>query len=130
MKRICLILLILMPAMINPAGASNIQLNTTTADVEITDTIRFGHYRVLIHHNDTTAVQKKRSKLIAIIADLLTGPLGGHRIYLGTEPWVPVVYAVTLGGGIGFLPAIDLFAIIFVSDLNKYTNNSQIFMWL
>ncbi|MGM0650822.1 MAG: hypothetical protein ACQES1_10000, partial [Bacteroidota bacterium] len=58
------------------------------------------------------------------------GPLGGHRIYLGTEPWVPVVYAVTLGGGIGLLPAIDLFVIIFTKDLNKYIDNPQIFMWL
>ncbi|MFW5805002.1 MAG: TM2 domain-containing protein [Bacteroidales bacterium] len=130
MKYTCLIFLFLMPAMLKNADAASMRTFSATPVYEMTDTIRFGHYRVLIHHNDTTATQKKRSKLIAIAADLLTGPLGGHRIYLGTKPWIPVVYAVTLGGGIGLLPVIDLFAIIFVSDLNKYTNNPQIFMWL
>ncbi|MGC9330584.1 MAG: NINE protein [Bacteroidales bacterium] len=133
MKQLCffILFLILMAAMIKPADATNISSYKVTPDFEITDTIRFGHYRILIHHNDiTTEEQKKRSKLIAIAADLLAGPLGGHRIYLGTEPWIPIVYAVTLGGGIGVLPVIDLFAIIFVSDLKKYTDNPQIFMWL
>ncbi|MDA3820362.1 MAG: TM2 domain-containing protein [Candidatus Delongbacteria bacterium] len=130
MKQLCFFILLLMAAMIKPADATNISSYTGTPDFEMTDTIRFGHYRILIHHNDTTTEQKKRSKLIAIAADLLAGPLGGHRIYLGTKPWIPVVYAVTLGGGIGVLPVIDLFAIIFVSDLKKYTDNPQIFMWL
>lgn len=93
------------------------------------DTIRFGHYNLILHGNDTIQI-KKRSKLLAIAADLLTGPLGGHRIYLGTEPYVPVVYALTLGGGMGFLPVADLFVIIFTRKLEKYCDNPQIIMWL
>ncbi|HKK69416.1 MAG TPA: NINE protein, partial [Bacteroidales bacterium] len=92
--------------------------------------IRIGHYRILISHGEESELSRKRSKLIAVAADLLTGPLGGHRIYLGTKPWVPVVYALTLGGGMGFLPVTDLFVIIFTSDLSKYTNNPQLIMWL
>ncbi|MDA3910762.1 MAG: hypothetical protein PF448_05340 [Bacteroidales bacterium] len=93
------------------------------------DTIRFGHYNLILQGQDTVS-RKKRSKLIAIAADLLTGPLGGHRIYLGTEPYVPVVYALTLGGGMGFLPVVDLFVIIFTRNLGKYCDNSQVIMWL
>jgi len=88
-----------------------------------------GHYQIIL--NNTNIFQHiKRKKIIAITADILTGPLGGHRIYLGTEAWVPFVYALTLGGGLGILPVVDLFVIIFTNDLNKYCNNSQIIMWL
>lgn len=94
-----------------------------------TDTVRLGQYNIILSDPDTP-LKKKRNKLIAIAADLLTGPLGGHRIYLGTEPYVPVVYALTLGGGLGVLPVADLVVIIFTKDLNKYCDNSQIIMWL
>jgi hypothetical protein len=98
------------------------------AEIEV-DTIRFGHYNLILKSQDSIK-QKKRSKLIAIAADLLTGPLGGHRIYMGTKPYVPVVYALTLGGGMGFLPVTDLFVIIFTRNFGKYCDNPQIIMWL
>jgi hypothetical protein len=93
------------------------------------DTVRFGHYNIILKGHDEVK-RKHRSKLIAVAADLLTGPLGGHRIYLGTEPYVPVIYALTLGGGMGFLPVADLFVIIFTRDFEKYCDNSQVIMWL
>jgi len=111
-------------------SASDINRQELMEELEIKDTIRIGHYRILISHGEESELSRKRSKLIAVAADLLTGPLGGHRIYLGTKPWVPVVYALTLGGGMGFLPVTDLFVIIFTSDLSKYTNNPQLIMWL
>lgn len=91
------------------------------------DTIYLGHHYLLIDNLDMSS---KRSKLLAILADILAGPLGGHRIYLGTKPYVPVVYALTLGGGIGVLPVIDLFVIVFTRDLSKYEDNPKILMWL
>jgi hypothetical protein len=72
---------------------------------------------------------KKRTKGGAILMAVLTGPLGGHRLYLGTEPYVPIVYALTLGGGMGLLPAIDIIVILVSKDLSKYENSSQIIMW-
>ncbi len=111
-------------------SARHINRQELMEELEIKDTIRIGHYRILISHGEESELSRKRSKLIAVAADLLTGPLGGHRIYLGTKPWVPVVYALTLGGGMGFLPVTDLFVIIFTSDLSKYTNNPQLIMWL
>ncbi len=71
-----------------------------------------------------------KQKFATIVIILLTGPLGGHRLYLGTKPVVPVVYAVTLGGGIGILPIIDLFAIAFTKDISRYIDNERVIMWL
>lgn len=71
-----------------------------------------------------------KDKVSTVFIILLTGPLGGHRLYLGTKPIVPVVYAVTLGGGIGILPIIDMFVVIFTKDLNRYIDNDRIIMWI
>ncbi|MFP4662945.1 MAG: NINE protein [Bacteroidales bacterium] len=126
----CVFVLMLLPpskSVATPSAGAN---EISVSGLEMKDTIRLGNYRMMISYSDDNQQMKKRSKLIAIAADILTGPLGGHRIYLGTEPWVPVVYAFTLGGGMGFLPLADLFVIIFTPDLNRYTDNSQFIMWL
>jgi hypothetical protein len=70
-----------------------------------------------------------KDKATAIVLTLLTGPLGGHRLYLGTKPIVPIVYVCTLGGGVGVLPFIDLVVICFSKDISRFENNDKIFMW-
>ncbi len=71
-------------------------------------------------------VKFKRGK--AIIFTVLTGFLGGHRIYLGTHHRTPIIYSVTLGG-LGILPVVDLINNIFTKDINKFDNKTQIIMW-
>lgn len=71
-------------------------------------------------------VKFKRGK--AIIFCLLTGILGGHRIYLGTHQRTPIIYSLTLGG-FGILPLVDLIHIIFTKDLSKFDNKQEIIMW-
>ena len=70
-----------------------------------------------------------KDKATTIVLVLLTGPLGGHRLYLGTKPIVPVVYTLTLGGGVGILPFIDLVVVCFSKDMSRFENNNKIFMW-
>jgi TM2 domain-containing membrane protein YozV len=70
-----------------------------------------------------------KSKATTIVLILLTGPLGGHRLYLGTKPIVPIVYTLTLGGGVGILPFIDLVVVCFSKDMTRFENNDKIFMW-
>jgi hypothetical protein len=70
-----------------------------------------------------------KDKATTVILTLLTGPLGGHRLYLGTKPVIPIVYVCTLGGGIGVLPFIDLMVICFSKDISRFENNDKIFMW-
>lgn len=71
-------------------------------------------------------VKFKRGK--AILFTVLTGLLGGHRIYLGTHHRTPIIYSITLGG-LGILPLVDLIHIIFTKDLSVYEHKSQVIMW-
>ena len=58
------------------------------------------------------------------------GIVGLHRIFLGTKPYVPVVYIGTLGGIFGILPLIDFFAICFDKNFEHYENNGKVLMWV
>ena len=85
--------------------------------------------------NDTIPVKQKvhyftLKRFTALALIVLTGPLGGHRLYLGTEPQVPVFYALTLGGGFFVLPVVDFVAILVTKDLSKFENNNRVIMWL
>ncbi|MCC6690314.1 MAG: hypothetical protein IT235_02160 [Bacteroidia bacterium] len=69
-----------------------------------------------------------------IVAAIMAFPLpfgivGMHRIYLGTEPYVPLVYIATVGGCFGILPMIDFFVIVFDKNPDRFMNNPRIFMW-
>ena len=87
--------------------------------------------------NDTTVVKQDRTKrtqvrfkkLKVVLLTIFLGHFGVHRIYLGTKANVPVVYSLTLGGGLGMLPLIDLFHIIFSKDLSRFENNNKVIMW-
>jgi TM2 domain-containing membrane protein YozV len=113
----------------------------THAQVATTDTIYVSLDTV---HLDSTSVQdtvllsmqvdvvstkRERKRLTAAILCLTLGPFGAHRLYLGTSTAVPVAYTLTLGGGLGVLPVIDLLLICFSSDITPYMNNPHVFMW-
>lgn len=85
------------------------------------------HWDVIPEDSIKKTVKGKRIK--AIILTILTGPLGGHRIYLGTKAAVPVLYSLTLGGGI-LVTVIDLGCLIFSKDISQYENNRSFFMWI
>ncbi|NNE54760.1 MAG: hypothetical protein HKN32_01975 [Flavobacteriales bacterium] len=73
--------------------------------------------------------RKENPRLVGMALTVLIGPFGGHRIYYGTSAKVPIFYALTLGGGLGILPLIDLLVVAFSKDLTPYFNNDRIFMW-
>jgi hypothetical protein len=68
-------------------------------------------------------------RLASILLTIFLGPFGAHRLYLGTHIRVPIVYTLTLGGGLGILPAIDLIMLIFQKDLSLFRDNKKFFMW-
>lgn len=70
----------------------------------------------------------ENARLVAALLALSLGPFGVHRMYLGTELRVPVFYTLTLGGGLGILPLIDFFYIIFSKE-DVLKENGKIFMW-
>jgi hypothetical protein len=61
---------------------------------------------------------------------LPVGFLGAHRIFLGTGPYVPVMYIATFGGCLGAVPLVDFFVILFSKDLEPFMNNPHLFMWV
>lgn len=74
-------------------------------------------------------VGKKKRKWVAISCAIMAGPFGAHRLYLGTDVKVPVIYTATLGGGLGLLPLVDVVLIAVTRDITRFENNSNIFIW-
>jgi hypothetical protein len=60
------------------------------------------------------------SKTELIISTISTGIVGGHRLLLRKKASTPIIYCVTLGGGLGFLPLVDLVTIILTKKENLY----------
>jgi len=73
-------------------------------------------------------LKTEHNKWVAAGLDLSLGIFGVHRLYLGTEAQVPVMYTLTLGGG-GILILADLGLILLSKDIETYSNSSHIFMW-
>ena len=80
------------------------------------------------HHRIEKILDHEPNKVVAVALDLTLGIFAVHRLYLGTHPKVPVVYALTLGGG-GFMVLIDMGVIIFTKNLDQYKDNDQVLMW-
>ncbi len=68
-------------------------------------------------------------RLVAIALDLALGLFGIHRLYLGTNVKVPVVYTLTFGGG-GVLWLVDLALLVGSPSIESYKNNPHLFMWI
>ena len=74
---------------------------------------------------------KKKKIIAAILAFPLIGVTGIHRVYLGTQPYVPVVYMGTIGGFL-ILPTIDFITILTADEktFQSFQNNPHVFMWV
>ncbi len=73
---------------------------------------------------------KENKRITAFGLAVFLGHFGVHRLYLGTPPVIPISYVLTLGGGLGIIPAIDAIMILTTKDLEKFENNSKFFMWV
>jgi len=75
--------------------------------------------------------QKNKKLTCAILAfPFPFGIVGLHRIYMGTAPYVPVVYIASLGGVFGILPMIDFIVILCKKNPEQYFGNGKVFMWV
>ena len=83
----------------------------------------------VITHDGIQADSLHPKKWLAAVFAVTLGPFGVHRLYLGTSTKVPIFYTLTLGGGLGILPLIDLIAIL-TNDRHRFTNNERVIMWL
>jgi TM2 domain-containing membrane protein YozV len=82
--------------------------------------------------NQRKIIQKLRTfdnqRAIAIGLNVSLGLFGVHRMYLGTDLKVPILYTATIGGG-GVLWLVDLGLLIAVKDLEPFKDNPNVFMW-
>ena len=86
------------------------------------------HKQIKIPFFKKRRLKTEHNKWVAAGLDLSLGVFGVHRLYLGTEAHVPVMYTLTLGGG-GILILADLGLILLSKDIETYSNSSHIFMW-
>lgn len=101
------------------------------------DSLAFDSVAVPAPANAERTSPKESFKKKKLITSILAFPIpfgfaGMHRIYLGTEPWVPVVYLCTGGGGAGLLPFIDFLLIVTATEeqFKQYENNPNVFMFV
>ena len=79
---------------------------------------------------DTAApnsAHREPQRLVAATLTLTLGAFAAHRLYLGTDVKVPIIYGLTFGG-FGVLVLIDLAHILFTKDLSAYMNNNKVLM--
>lgn len=71
---------------------------------------------------------QENARRVAILLNVSLGYFGVHRMYLGTDPKVPIFYTLSMGGG-GLLWLVDLGILIAHKDIEPYINNPRMFMW-
>lgn len=111
----------------NALSTVNYQLNKQQVSIEIHDGHPIsGKLKKLVarlHANQNT------NKFTASVLTITLGVFGVHRLYLGTETKIPVLYTATLGGGLGIVPLVDLIFILASKDLERFENDNRFFMW-
>lgn len=83
---------------------------------------------VTVVGSDGPEVVTGKDRWIASGLALALGPFAAHRLYLGTNAKVAIVYGLTFGG-FGVLVLIDLGHLLFSKDIDAYRNNDRVFMW-
>lgn len=104
---------------------------------EVSDTLVFSTVEYTdsldlpVNEGDTLPMVTHRQsrRIVAVLLCIGLGPFGMHRLYLGTEPQVAAAYALTLGGGFGFVTAVDLAFLLFSKDITRFKNNPHFIMW-
>lgn len=112
------------------------QINTEQiVELNITAQMNVNEYSIKRPNPLFFIFKKKQTKNKKIVAALLAFPfpfgmVGLHRIYLGTAPYVPIIYIGTIGGGFGILPFIDFCVLLLDKDVTRYNENKKVFMWV
>lgn len=79
---------------------------------------------------DSLKILRKHKLKAALLAFPLIGITGAHRVFMGSQPYMPVVYLATVGG-FGILPLIDFVVILATPahKLKRYEPSKKVFFW-
>lgn len=106
-----------------PSSAHHIDEDFLTGKAFYTDVTTSPFFDVVTYE------ELRKKKVNTAILAVLLGPFGVHRLYLGTDAKVPVIYTITLGGGFGILPIIDMITVLTSKDVTRYEDNDRVIMW-
>ena len=80
----------------------------------------------------TGQVLEEKDPVMAFVLASVLGYFGIHRLYLGTEPIVVILYIVT-AGGCGIITLVDWIQLLLVlldeKDMGPYIDNPNFIMW-
>lgn len=96
---------------------------------ELFASLQSGKPSPLLQRVFKTARKGKKLNAALLAFPFPCGIVGLHRIYLGTAPYIPVVYIASFGGAFGILPFIDFCVLLLDQDIEPYVRNPKVFMW-
>lgn len=114
------------------AGANTLPLNGGFGKTKTLVSISLPDSASSVPKDPAKVSGENKRAIAAILAfPVPFGVLGLHRIYLGTDAWVPVAYVVTLGG-FGMLSLIDFIYILAATDeqFEALSHNGKLFVWV
>lgn len=128
--------LVAMFAITAVASAANYTADDSAIDAAIENAIDVNAFNL---GNTATAplgaayVAMGNNDIVSLLLTFFLGWTGIHRMYMGSTPWMWILYLLT-GGGFGVVVLLDfvfeLIGLVDGSGLGKYYDNPNILMWL
>lgn len=128
--------LVAMFAITAVASAANYTADDSAIDAAIENAIDVNAFNL---GNTATAplgaayVAMGNNDVVSLLLTFFLGWTGIHRMYMGSTPWMWILYLLT-GGGFGVVVLLDfvfeLIGFVDGSGLGKYYDNPNILMWL
>jgi len=139
MKKILTLVVVAMFAFVaTPAAASNYFLDNAAVDAMFAqaEVIEINELQPMAPFAEggfegQTFVQADKDPLVAFLLAWFLGPLGIHRVYLGTSTGTVIGYILT-AGGCGIVALVDwimLLVGVMNDDISDYIDNPRFFMW-
>lgn len=131
-----LLALVAMFAITAVASAANYTADDAAIDAAIENAIDVNAFNL----GDTATaplgaayVAMGNNDVVSLLLTFFLGWTGIHRMYMGSTPWMWILYLLT-GGGFGVVVLLDfvfeLIGFVDGSGLGKYYDNPNILMWL
>jgi TM2 domain-containing membrane protein YozV len=128
--------LVAMFAITAVASAANYTADDSAIDAAIENAIDVNAFNL----GDTATaplgaayVAMGNNDMVSLLLTFFLGWTGIHRMYMGSTPWMWILYLLT-GGGFGVVVLLDfvfeLIGFVDGSGLGKYYDNPNILMWL
>ncbi len=128
--------LVAMFAITAVASAANYTADDAAIDAAIENAVEVNAFNL---GNTATAplgaayVALGNNDVVSLLLTFFLGWTGIHRVYMGSTPWMWILYLLT-GGGFGVVVLLDfvfeLIGFVDGSGLGKYYDNPNILMWL